>query len=76
MKVAFDDDKGNHITIERKFPGVYRLYGTTSNSKWREWTATSTEIPNIEQFVGGFEALSGLMIEKIAGLQDNVPKGA
>jgi hypothetical protein len=72
MKIEYIDDSRNNITIERQAPGLYRLYGSTIDHKWREWTATSREIPNIERFLQEFQELGDLIIGAISG----APKGA
>lgn len=67
MIVAYTDDEGNHITIESKVPGLYRIWGTTTppESKWAEWTGTSKDMPQIESFLFGFKKLSESMIERV-----------
>ena len=69
MKVAYDDDAGNHVTIEQKGPGLYRIYGTLPppDSRWREWTAASRDVPNIEMFLKEFQVLGDLVVGQIVG---------
>jgi hypothetical protein len=62
-QVKYQNEKGE-ITLEQNSDGTYRLYGSRGTA-WREWTATTGEIPTISAFFLQFEALADTIISGI-----------
>lgn len=65
MRIIYEDDQRNTVTIEKRADGLFRIWGANVNTKWREWTITQREYPSITGFIAQFKILGDLLMGEI-----------